>query len=352
MLYNAGLEERSNAWSKAALRIGYADQCHSLTILSGDPSLHGLPVALLRWPLKTLDQAFNAFFRRLRSGDKPGYPRFRSITRWRSFGYSERCVWKLVGRRLDLTRIGRFQLHLHRALDGELRSLVIKREGRKWFALITFKLANAPAHAGPAVGIDVGVTRLATLSTGEVLSNPREGKRRSRAIAAASRALARARKGSKRRRHLKERLATLKRHEANARSTYLHQQSAWLTRRYRTIVIEDLKIRNMVRSAKGTLDKPGTRVAQKSALNRSIADAAWGRFVTYLAYKAERAGGQVIRVKPHNTSNYCSSCEQLTPSRIGDAFICAHCGHTSDRDHNAALNILARGIAAPVAMAA
>ena len=100
----------------------------------------------------------------------------------------------------------------------------------------------------------------------------------------------------------------------------------------------------------GTLDKPGTRVAQKSALNRSIADAAWGRFVTYLAYKAERAGGQVIRVKPHNTSNCCSSCE-LTPSRIGDASF-VPIAVTSDRDHNAALNILARGIAAPVTMAA
>jgi putative transposase len=106
LLYNAALEERSGAWSKAKLRIGYADQCRSLTELSGDPSLHGLPVALLRWSLKRLDLAFKGFFRRVRKGERPGYPRFRSFTRWRSFGYSDRSGWKLVGRRLDLSRIG------------------------------------------------------------------------------------------------------------------------------------------------------------------------------------------------------------------------------------------------------
>jgi putative transposase len=121
------------------LRIGYPDPCRSLTILSGDPSVKGLPVALLRWPLKRLDHAFKAFFRRVRNGEAPGFPRFRSFTRWRSFGYSDRCGWKLVGRRLDLSRIGRFRLHLHRPLEGELRSLVIKREERKWFALVTFE---------------------------------------------------------------------------------------------------------------------------------------------------------------------------------------------------------------------
>jgi len=352
LLYNAGLEERRGAWTKAKLSIGLHAQYQSLTVLSGDPSLHGLPVTLLRWPLKRLELAFKGFFKRVRNGQSPGFPRFRSASRWTSFGYSDRSGWKLVGRRLDLSRIGRFPLHLHRPLEGDVRSLAMRREGRKWFALITVELANANAQAGPAVGVDLGLTRLATLSSGEIIPNPRESKRRARAIAAARRALARAMTGSKRRSRVKDRLAALKRREANARSTYLHQQSAWLTRRYRTIVIEDLHIKNMMRSAKGSVDEPGRRVAQKSGLNRSIADAAWGRFVTFLAYKAERAGGQVIRVKPHHSSNCCSVCQRLTPSRIGDAFSCAHCGHMSDRDLNAALNILARGVVTPVAQAA
>jgi len=151
---------------------------------------------------------------------------------------------------------------------------------------------------------------------------------------------------------VKERLGSLKRREANARATYLHQQSAWLTRRYGTIVVEDLRIKAMMRSARGSLDEPGRKVAQKSGLNRSLGDAAWGRFVNFLVYKAERAGGQVIRVNPKHTSNLCSACQRKTPSRIGDEFRCAHCGHTMDRDHNAALNILTRGVVIPVAQAA
>src|SRR5579864_4214402 len=101
LLYNAGLEERCGAWTKARLRIALHDQYKSLTHLSGDPSLHGLPVALLRRPLKRLDLALQGFFRRVRRGQLPGFPRFRSASRWRSFGYSDRCGWKLVGRRLD-----------------------------------------------------------------------------------------------------------------------------------------------------------------------------------------------------------------------------------------------------------
>ena len=118
LLYNAGLEERCGAWRKAGLGISFYDQCRSLTLLSGDPSLHGLPVALLRWPLKRLALAFKGFFERARGGQLPGFPRFRSAGRWRSFGYSDRNGWKLVHRRLDLTRIGRFPLQLHRPLQG------------------------------------------------------------------------------------------------------------------------------------------------------------------------------------------------------------------------------------------
>jgi len=122
-LYNAGLEERIGAWSKVKLRIGLHDQYKSLTQLSGDPSVKGLPVGLLRWPLKRLDLAFRGFFSRVRQKQSPGFPRFRSMSRWRSFGYSDRSSWKLVGRWLVLSRIGRFHLRLHRPLEGQVRSL-------------------------------------------------------------------------------------------------------------------------------------------------------------------------------------------------------------------------------------
>lgn len=230
---------------------------------------------------------------------------------------------------------------------------MVKREGRKWFALIGVRIESAERHpTGASVGLDMGTTHLATFSTGEHLVNVRTSRRLAPKVAEAQRALARAKRGSKRRKRVKERLLRLRRHEANCRATYLHQQSALITRLFATIVIEDLKIRNMMRSASGTVDAPGTNVAQKTGLNRSISDAAWGRFAELLTYKAERAGGRVIRVDSRNTSNECSRCHAITPSVIGELFRCRKCGLEMDRDHNAALVIEHRGVVVPLAEAA
>lgn len=195
--------------------------------------------------------------------------------------------------------------------------------------------------------MDMGTTHLATLSTGERIINIRTNRRLAPKVAEAQRALARAKRGSKRRKHVKAKLLRLKQHEANCRATYLHQQSALLTRNFAVLNIEDLKIRNMMRSAKGTVEDLGTNIAQKTGLNRSIGDAAWGRFAELLTYKAARAGGSVIRVNPKNTSNECHRCHAITLSRIGDLFSCHKCGLEMDRDHNAALVIKYRGVVAP-----
>lgn len=349
-LYNAGLEERSSAWTKARTRISLHDQFKSVTALAGDPSLAALPVNLLRWPLKKLDKAFKGFFDRMKKGQTPGYPRFKSKDRWNTFGYTDRQCWAVdVERnRLNLRTLGWFRLKPHRPINGEIRSLQIKREGRKWYALISVRIDDANTHVNDdSVGMDMGTTHLATLSTGERIANIRTTRRLAPKVANAQRALARSKKGSKRRARIKAKFLDLKRHEANCRSTHLHQQSAMLTKRFATIVIEDLKVRNMMRSAKGTVEAPSTNIAQKTGLNRSIGDAAWSRFADFLTYKAVRAGGRVVRVNPRNTSNECSRCHAITPSVIGDLFRCRKCGLEMDRDHNAAIVIEYRGVVVP-----
>ena len=349
-LYNAALEERSAAWSKNRIRITCNDQMKSITALGGDPSLGGLPVNLLRWPLKKLDKAYKGFFDRVGKGRKAGHPRYKSIERWNTFGYTDRQCWSVdVERgRLDLRTLGWFRLEPHRPIDGEIRSLQIKREGRKWFALISVRVEDPAIHANDnSIGLDMGTTHLSTLSTGDRIVNVRTNRRLAPKIAEAQRALARGKKGSKRRQRVKAKLLGLKQHEANCRATHLHQRSAALARDYAVIVIEDLGVKNMMWSAKGTVETPGTNVAQKTGLNRSIGDAAWGRFSGFLTYKAVRAGGSVIRVDPRNTSNECSRCHAITPSRIGDLFECRSCGLRMDRDHNAALIIEHRGVVVP-----
>ena len=352
-LYNAALEERISAWRKCGIGITKYDQFKSLTALHAEDLFGEYATTMQRWPLAKLHDAFQAFFRRLKTGGKAGFPRFRSEARFDTFGFSDRIGWSLDGTAITMKGIGRFPVHLHRPVEGEVRSLMVKREGRKWFALIGVRIETAQGHATDAiVGLDMGTTHLATLSTGKNLLNIRTNRRLAPKVAEAQRALARAKRGSRRRRHMKARLLRLKQREANCRSTHLHQLSAALTKRFGTIIIEDLKIRNMMRSAKGTIEEPGTNVAQKTGLNRSIGDAAWGRFADLLTYKAERAGGSVIRVNSRNTSNECSRCHAITPSRIGDLFSCGKCGLTMDRDHNAALVIMSRGVVAPTAEAA
>lgn len=352
-LYNAGLEERISAWRNQRIGLTKYDQFKSLTALHGEGLFEDYATTMQRWPLAKLHEAFQAFFKRLKKGGKAGFPRFRSEARYDTFGFDDRGGWSFDGQSITMKGIGRFRLHLHRLIEGEIRSLMIKREGRKWYALIGVRIEAAAHYAtGDTVGLDMGTTHLATLSTGERIVNVRISKRLAPKVADAQRDLARAKRGSKRRKRVKEKLLRLKRHEANCRSTHLHQQSAALIRRFAVIVIEDLKIRNMTRSASGTVDAPGTNVAQKTGLNRSIGDAAWGRFAELLTYKAERAGGSVIRVNPRNTSNECSRCRAITPSKIGDLFSCRECGLEMDRDHNAALVIEHRGVVVPLAEAA
>lgn len=351
-IYNAALEERVSAWSRSKIRITRYDQQRSLTALSGDDSLAGLPVNLLRWPLVKLNQSYNAFFKRVKAGQTPGHPRFRSKDRYHTFGYTDNQCWKIHSERkvLHLSRIGWFRLRLHRSIEGNIRSLQIKREGRHWYALIGAAVSVSSNHPNPEseIGIDAGIRHHLTLSTGETVENLRLAERHSSKVRRAQRKLARAQKGSKGRRAAREALRKVKRKEANARRTRAHQISANLTQRYATIVVEKIQLNNMLRKASGTSSEPGSKVAQKRGLNRSLYDVAISNLYSNLDYKAERAGGRVIYVDPRNTSQECSGCSAIVPKSLSQRrHVCA-CGVDLDRDHNAALNVLNRGVAVPV----
>lgn len=350
-IYNAALEERSSAWSRSKKRITRYDQQRSLTSLSGDESLAGLPVNLLRWPLVKLNQSYNAFFKRVKTGQAPGHPRFRSKGRYHTFGYTDHQCWKvhLDRKVLHLSRIGWFRLRLHRPIEGNIRSLQIRREGRHWYALIGVAVSvnNIHPHPESEIGIDAGIRHHLTLSTGETIENLRLAERHSSKVRRAQRKLARAQKSSKGRRAAREALRKVKRKEANARRTRAHQISANLTQRYATIVVEKLQLNNMLRKASGTSSEPGSKVAQKRGLNRSLYDVAINDLYSKLDYKAERAGGTVIYVDPRKTSQECSGCSAVIPKALSERRHVCSCGIDLDRDHNAAINVLKRGVAVP-----
>ena len=351
-LYNAALEERSGAWRNGRTPIGFNDQTKSLTsIRSFDAAYGGVPYNVSKWTLKRLDDAFKAFFRRAKAGRKPGFPRFRSSGRWSSFGFHQKDGLRLKGDRLLFSGgiIGALRLKMHRPLpDGAvIKSAVFTKEAGIWRVALTCHIPLASANDDDtSIGIDVGVENLATDSTGRHYANIRPGRERAKRLRRAQRALARCRRGSNRRLKMRMRLAREQRALRNARVTHLHDVANAIVRSASTIFVEDLRIKNMTRSAKGTLDAPGTKVRQKAGLNRALADTAPGRLISMIAYKAESAGGRMIKVDPRNTSKTCSSCGTVAPKALSVRRHVCSCGADMHRDHNAAINILERGIAA------
>jgi putative transposase len=337
-LYNAALEERIDCYSKTGKTRTYIDQCKALTECRHELSAMGeLPVYLQRWTLKRLDDAFQGFFRRIktRSG-KAGFPRFRGKGRWEAFGFSEFSGIKFDGKRLRFAGMpGGLKLHLHRPLpdDADIRSCVFRRDGRGWHVCLQIAVAAAEKRAvASAVGVDLGLEVFAWCSDNVVIPNPRIARRAEKELRRRQRALSRCKRASNRRHKVRAKVARLHRKIADTRNTWLHQKSAELVKRADVIVVEDLNVSNMLRHP---------------TLARSILDASWSRFVSMLAYKAEKAGGNLIRVDPRNTSQECSGCHELVPKLLAvRTHACPSCGLVIPRDYNSSLNILRAGIGA------
>ena len=327
-LYNAALQERRDAWKICRKRITLYDQQHQITELRKcDPETADLSVDIARDPLRRVDLAFAAFFRRCGRGEKPGYPRFKSKARYNSFTSLE---FSLKGDRIRLPRLGLFRFRAHRKPTGLPRQVTVKRRGNRWIAKLVCDIGEAPPKVAVSspVGIDLGLKDFVTLSDGSAIPAPRFIRKRAAAIAAAQRRLARKKRGSKNRLRAKEQVRRAYQRLANARMNFCHHVSRHLVANYDLIAHEDLKIARM---ARGNLSK-------------SILDAAWGMLLFQLAYKAEEAGRYVVAVNPKGTTQKCSRCGMAVKKRLSDrSHDCPQCGLSLGRDHNAALNILALG---------
>lgn len=326
--YNACLQERMDAWKIERKSITYRMQQAELTELRKDAQFTVVACDIQRDALRRIDRAFKAFYRRVRAGGTPGFPRFRSHLRYDSFGFR---LLRFHGEFLTIPNIGRLRLRGGREVTGNAKFCTIKRANGKWEVFIICDIGPAPEKkaVSAAIGIDVGLTTLVTLSDGTEIENPRWTKQHEDRIAAANRLLARKQKRSKNRIRAREILKRAHQRAANARANYVHHISNWLVSNYDLIAYEDLKIRNMVRSN----------------LAKGILDAAWGQLIGQLKYKAENAGVWVVPVSPHGTTIKCSNCDETVPKTLAERMhSCPKCGLVLGRDHNAALNILRLGI--------
>jgi putative transposase len=330
--YNMCLSERKWTYELEKRGVSKTEQLRQVKHYKATfPQAQGVHSHILQVAASDCDKAFQAFFRRVKSGETPGYPRFKSRNRFNSFGLKEYGNgWKVDGRKLQLSGIGRVSVRWHRHMEGTPKTLRVIHKAGKWYIAIVCEVAaTAPLSAtGRVVGIDVGISALVTTSEGEKTENPKFYREAQAELRRRQRKLARAKKGSKNRR--KKLLAVQRWHEhvANQRRDFAHKLSTELVQQYDGIALEDLRVRNMVRN---------------HHLSKSILDSGWSMFRQFLTYKAASAGREIAFVDPAYTSKTCSCCgaifEHLT---LSDRWVNCDCGLSLDRDHNAALNILSR----------
>ncbi len=359
-LYNAALQERRDAWSHASrTRIRYGDQSAQLTEMrAARPDQAVWSFSSQQATLRRLNKAFAGFFGRVKVGQTPGYPRFKGKARfdnveWPKDGDGAR--WLPERSRVYLQGIGQVKADLHRQVAGRVKTIQIKRQGRRW--MLVLSCDDVPTKplpvTGRQAGIDVGIVSFATTSDGERIDNPRWARAASERLAAAQQRLQRARRGGRNRAAKRETVAARYRKIANQRKDFHHKQARELATRYDLIVVEDLTITNMLRRAKPVADpaNPGHYLPNgaraKSGLNRSISDAGWGQFVLILRAKAEEAGRAWIEVDPRHTSDRCEACGHVArANRVTQAeFACQRCAHRTQADEHAARNILRAGLA-------
>lgn len=367
-LYNAALQERRDTyqviknspnyydpeWRKQATKersVSLYDQYKQVPSLKElRPEYKDIPAVVIRDPIKRVDKAFKAFFKRVATGKTPGYPRFMGKNRYDSFSYVDNHSFHVEEKTLCLHKIGDIKIKLHRSIEGTIKTLTIKREGQHWYASFACEV-EAPEKLPASyedVGIDLGVTHFAALSNGEFIDNPRQYRKAEKKLAKLQQALARKKRGSNRRKKAVQAVAKAHRKVRNQRKDFAHKASRQLVNRYQVVVLEDLKTANLVRRPKPKQDEETGQylpngASAKAGLNKSINDAGWAMFTNLLSYKAECAGRSLVFVNPKYTSQVCSGCGVVRKKELSERWHSCECGCELDRDTNAAINILRLG---------
>ena len=329
--YNLCLEERKSAWEQEGRRISQYEQLAKVKDYRRENPYAGqLHSHILQVVVSDLDKAFQAFFRRVKAGETPGYPRFKGGNRFDSFGLKEYGNgFKLDGRRLRITGIGRVRVRWHRPIQGAIKTIRIRRQAGAWYACLACEMEAQPlAPTGREIGIDVGVHHLLATSEAEIVDNPHWYREEQKKLRVIQRQVSRRKSGGANRR--KSVLALQRQHEhiTNCRKDYLNKLAHHYVSNYDRIAVEELQIYAMLRN---------------HHLSKSILDAGWGYLKQRLIDKAVEAGRQVYLVNPSYTSKTCSSCGRLfTEFSLAHRWIDCKCGLSVDRDVNAACNILNR----------
>jgi len=348
-VYNKALALQKDTYAQGGAYVGYVAMAKHLTAWRNGtetPWLKEAPVHPLQQALKDLERAYQNFF-----DQRADFPRFKKKGVCDRFRYPDKKQIKLdqANNRIFLPKLGWLRYRNSRTVPGEVKNVTVSQRAGKWFVSIQSEWdAENPVHpSGSVVGIDMGVVRFATFSDGEKIDPLNSFHKHQRALTKAQQSLSRKVKRSRNWIKQKRKIARLHARIADVRNDFLHRNSTTISKNHAVVVLEDLAVKNMSASAKGTTEQPGRNVRQKSGLNRSILDQGWGEFRRQLEYKQTWRGGRVIAVPPQNTSRTCPMCGHVSAAnrKTQAAFCCVACGFSGHADWVAATNIKRAGLA-------
>jgi len=336
-VYNSLVHERTARYDIAKESLSCFKQSNQLTVWKkSHPELSAVHSQVLQNIAVRVDLAFQAFFRRVKAGETPGYPRLkgRGVYDSITFPQADKTGAKLQGDVLQLSKIGQVRCIVHRPLIGKVKTCTIRRQAGKWFACFACEYEPVPLPVSTeSVGIDVGLNQFAALSDGTFVANPRFFRKDEKALAKASRKQAKQVKGSPSRRKANKVLSRIHERIRNRRHNFVNQLARKLVNRFGVIAVEDLNVKGMVKN---------------HCLAKSISDASWSMFRSVLTQKAESAVRQVVSVNPAYTSQDCSGCGYRAKKKLSERWhFCPICSLSLDRDTNAAINILRSGTGFP-----
>lgn len=346
-VWNRALAEQRARHARGDKYAGFAEMCKWLTAWRNAPETSWLaqgPIHPQQQVLRRLDETYCRFFKKA-----GGFPSFCARGQEPGVRFPDPRQFELdqVHGRIKAPKLGWLRLRQSQPVDGLLKNVSIRREGSSWFCAIQVEVAETmpSINIAPSIGIDLGVANFLATSAGALKASLAALATQQRRLKRYQRAVSRKVKGSCNRKKAITRLGNLHRRIARQRSDWLHKLSAELASQHPVIAIEDLKIKNMSASARGTIDAPGKNVRAKAGLNRSILDASWSEFRRQLEYKLAWRGGELLKIDPAYTSQRCSCCgfTDKANRRSQASFMCVACGHSEHADVNAAKNILAAG---------
>ncbi|ERT10599.1 RNA-guided endonuclease InsQ/TnpB family protein [Photorhabdus temperata] len=343
--FNRALAHQNENHEAGNKYIPYTKMASWLIEWKSDPETQWLkeaPSQPLQQSLKDLERAYKNFFQK-----RAAFPRFKKRGQNDAFRYPQGVKLDQANSRISLPKLGWIRYRNSREVVGEVKNVTVSQSCGKWYVSIQteYEVSEPQPESTSMVGLDAGITKLATLSDGTVYQPVNRFKASQRKLAVLQRQLSRKVKFSANWQKQKRKIQRLHSHIANIRRDYLHKTTTEISKNHAMIVIEDLKVSNMSKSAKGTSEQPGRNVRAKSGLNRSILDQGWYEMRRQLEYKQLWRGGQVLAIAPAYTSQRCACCgHTVKENRLSQSkFVCQECGYTANADINGARNILAAG---------